>query len=126
MTIKTLDGIKIELEIGQVFTTPEECDLIGKTFSDGRKTGVVKRVEMTLNEDWWIEAKLVFGQNYVNVWDAYQACEVCHAPMEWVDHYSPSWLNEPTVKDEFYRCEMCGEVGEQANGNVINGYELPI
>ena len=125
MTITTKDGIAVQLEIGQVFTTPEECDLIGRTFSDGRKTGVVKRVEMTLNEDWWIEAKLVFGQNYVNVWDAYQACETCFAKMEWVNRQT-NHFGEPVDYEEVYSCSVCGEVGEQANGNVINGYELPI
>ena len=127
MTITTKDGIAVQLEIGQVFTTPEECDLIGRTFSDGRKTGVVKTVEFTYG---WVhgllEPRLWFGQNYINIWQAFQACEVCHASMEWyeISHYPMN--GEPPYVTERYMCEYCEHEGEQAQGNVINGYELPI
>ena len=125
MTIKTLDGIKIELEIGQVFTTPEECDLIGRTFSDGDTTGTVQRVELTRREDGLLYARLVFGQNEISIYKAYQACEVCHAPMEWFIKQLNIY-GEPADYEYTYWCSSCGLEGEQAQGNVVDTYELPI
>ena len=117
--LKTLDGIELELEIGQVITDPAECDLIGRTFSDGRKTGDVKTVEFTYG---WVhgllEPRLWFGQNYINIWQAYQVCQWCHSPMEWNTSQSFSWLDDPPVTVEVYNCTCCGRIDEQAQGNV--------
>ena len=124
MTITTKDGIAVQLEIGQVFTTPEECDLIGRTFSDGDTTGTVQRVELT-NTDGILEPKLVFGQEYINIWQAFQACEVCHAPMEWNEYIDYPPIGPPEITD-MYECSSCFCEDEQAQGNVTNEYELPI
>ena len=126
MTITTKDGIAVQIEIGQVFTTPEECDLIGRTFSDGDTTGTVQRVELTRREDGLLYARLVFGQNEISIYKAYQVCEWCFGKMEWSEVSMPtSWLEPPDYED-VYSCTNCFEIAEQAQGNVINGYELPI
>ena len=124
MTITTKDGIAVQIEIGQVFTTPEECDLIGKTFSDGDTTGTVQRVELT-NTDGILEPKLVFGQNYINIWQAYQVYEWCFGKMEWL-RIGTSSYGEPYDYEDVYTCYDCAMDGTQAQGNVINEYELPI
>ena len=124
--ITTADGIDLELSIGQIITSSEECDLIGKTFSDGRVSGVVQRVEMTYM-DGILEPKLWLGQNYLNAWNAFQACRWCHEPMEWVRLETNLWNGEPPVVDVVYRCTECGNADEQAVGNVPeDNYELPI
>jgi len=126
MTITTKDGIAVQLEIGQVITDPAECDLIGRTFSDGRKTGVVKTVEFTYG---WVhgllEPRLWFGQNYINIWQAYQVCEWCFGKMEWL-RIGTSSYGEPYDYEDVYTCYDCAMDGTQAQGNVIDTYELPI
>ena len=124
MTITTKDGIAVQLEIGQVITDPAECDLIGRTFSDGDTTGTVQRVELT-NTDGILEPKLVFGQNYINIWQAYQVCEAYHGDMKWTI-YKVNYFGQPTDYIEVYWCQTCEREGEQAQGNVVDTYELPI
>ena len=125
MTVTTKDGIAVQLEIGQVFTTPEECDLIGRTFSDGDTTGTVQRVELTRREDGLLYARLVFGQNEISIYKAYQVCEWCFGKMEWL-RIGTSSYGEPYDYEDVYTCYDCAMDGTQAQGNVINEYELPI
>ena len=125
MTITTKDGIAVQLEIGQVFTTPEECDLIGRAFSDGRVSGVVQRVELTRREDGLLYARLVFGQNEISIYKAYQVCEWCFGKMEWL-RIGTSSYGEPYDYEDVYTCYDCAMDGTQAQGNVIDTYELPI
>jgi hypothetical protein len=126
MKIKTKDDIQIEITLGQQFTTPEQCDLIGKTFSDGRITGVVKEVYMKHDKNWMASVWLSFGQNRIRLTEAFQACRWCHSPMEWYEFMVYSLCGEPPVKEEVYQCQCCYRPGERAESNVkVDMSEIP-
>jgi len=122
LVFTTRDGVRVFAD--SEYDIKDQCDLVGKAFSDGRVSGIVQKIELARGEDGVYTPKLWFGQNWINVWDAFQVCPKCFGQMmwdEWTD-FTPYSGEPPIVKERFVCCH-CHRDAEPAYGNYPETYE---